>query len=140
MKKIALLIVLTFGVTVTSFAQRTISINYTNEKVKTLAEEVYKNETQYLTPEHLASYKEFLNRVEITEATDDQLKYGDFPLISTLTLKDKYNPELNYDKGPDFDINKFNPLKYFFVTDKSGESTYYRIYNTKYMVRLLPNK
>lgn len=139
MKKVFFFLVMFVVFSASLFAQKNIHINYTDEKVKTLAEEVYKNETQYLTPGHLSMYKTFLNRIEIVEASDDQLKYGGFPLISTLILKNKYNPDLDYDKGPNFDINSFNPLKYFFVIGKDGASNYYRIYNTKYLVKLLPN-
>lgn len=138
MKKIVLLFVLTMSVALNSFAQKKITIKYTDEKIQALAKEVYNNETQYLTEEHLKIYKSYLNRIEIAEATEEQLKNGNYPLISTLVLKNKYNNDLDYDKGPNFDAQSFNGLKYFFVSDNKTATTYYRIYGTPYVVRLMP--
>lgn len=122
------------------FAQKQVKVDFASN-VSTLAKEVYNNETQYQTAEHLSFYKDFLNRVEIIDITGNKaMLNGNYKLISTLSLVSKYNPDLDYDKGPNFDITKFNPLKYFFDTDKTGLSEYYRIYQTNYLVRLLPNK
>lgn len=121
--------------TVNIMAQRRLSIEYSDEKVIKCAVEVYQKSTQYLTLGHLQSYKEYLSHVELYEATNEQIATGNYPLISTLTLKNKYNVDLDYDKAPNFDIEKFNPLKYFFVTDENGVSPFYRIYGTNYLVR-----
>lgn len=120
-------------------AQKEVKIDYSDSKVQALAKEVYANEVQYLTKEHLAVYKDFLNRIEIRDISGEKSN-NNYKLISTLTLVNKYNPELDYDKGPNFDIYTFNPLKYFFLTNENGGSDFYRIYQTNYVVRLVPVK
>lgn len=121
--------------TVNVIAQRRLSIEYNDEKVIKCAVEVYRTHTEFLTLGYLQSYKEYLSHIELYEATNEQIATGNYPLISTLTLKNKYNVDLDYDKAPNFDIEKFNPLKYFFVTNEDGASPFYRIYGTNYLVR-----
>lgn len=123
------------------FAQKQIKIDYSDNKVAELAKEVYGDVVEYQTAEHIALYKKFLNQIEIVDITNNQaMLNGNYKLISTLSLVSKYNPDLDYDKGPNFDIQKFNPLKYFFDTNEEGATEYYRIYQTNYLIRVLPSK
>lgn len=127
--------------TLNSFSQKQIKANYSDEMVKALANEVYGEYSEYQTPELLNYYKQVLNNVEIIEVSNEEINSGKYALISTLVLKNKYNQDLDYDKGPNFDISKFNPLKYFFVNSNAdGSSPYYRIYQANYLVRYNPNK
>ncbi len=130
-----ILVLMSLLMTVNIMAQRRLSIEYSDEKVIKCAVEIYQKSTQYLTLGHLQSYKEYLTHFEFYEATNEQIATGNYPLISTLTLRNKYNVDLDYDKGPNFDIEKFNPLKYFFLTDENGMSPFYKIYGTNYLVR-----
>lgn len=122
-----------------SFSQTQIKLNFSDEKVNELAKEVYQDAEQYLTDQHLKSYKEFLNRIEIIEVSKEEIEKGNYPLISKLILVSKYNNAIDYDKGPDFNIYNFNPLKYFWIIKKDGSSDYIRIYGENYLIRLLPN-
>ena len=123
-----------------AFSQEKINLDLSDANLIKLASEVYNEDTQYLTPAHLSGYTDFLNRIEIIKVSDEYLAAGHYKLISTLDLMSKYNPDLDYDKGPNYDINTFNPLKYFWVTEKDGSSDYYGIYQTNYLIRLLPKK
>ncbi len=141
MKTKMIFMFLTLFVALNSFSQKQINVAYSDEKVKNLASEVYGEYTEYQTPELLSYYKEVLNNVEILEVSNEEINTGNYSLISTLILKNKYNQDLDYDKGPNFDINNFNPLKYFFVNSNAdGSSPYYKIYKTNYLVRYNPNK
>lgn len=120
------------------FSQEKIYLDFSEQVVKKLASEVYSQDTQYLTQAHLSGYNDFLNRIEIIKVSDEYLAAGNYKLISTLDLMSKYNPDLDYDKGPNFDINTLNPLKYFWETKEDGSSNYYGIYQTNYLIRLLP--
>lgn len=123
-----------------TFSQKVMSLNLSDEKVKVWAKEIYAGVDAYLTAEHLALYQQTAMRIEIVLVSDEFLVNRNFKLISTLGLMNKYNPDLDYDKGPVFDIKTFNPLKYFFPSENTdGSSNYYRIYQTNYLVRLLPN-
>lgn len=122
-----------------SFAQRKVEMNYSFEKVKALAKEVYADVQEYQTDQHIYDYMEYLNQIEIVEMTTEEIAAGNYPLISTLILRNKYNQDLVYDKGPDFNINQFNGLKYFYtVPQGASASPYYRIYGTNYLVRYTP--
>ena len=122
-----------------TFSQKQVKLNLSDERVKELAKEVYQDTEQYLSKRHLQSYKELLNRIEIIEVSKEEIDKGNYPLISTLILVSKYNTNIDYDKGPGFNIYDFNPLKYFWVMKEDGSSDYYRIYNENYLIRLLPN-
>lgn len=122
-----------------TYSQVQIKLNTSDESVKKSALEVYKETEQYLQKQHLQFYKELIERVEIIEVSKAEIEKGNYPLISTLSLVSKYNSDLDYDKGPNFNILNFNPLKYFWITEKDGSSKYYRIYGENYLIRLLPN-
>lgn len=132
---------LTLFVAFISFSQKQVNVEYSDQKVKDLASEVYGEYTEYQTPELLKYYKQVLNNTEIIEVSNEEMNAGNYSLISALILKNKYNQDLDYDKGPNFDITNFNPLKYFFVNSNAdGSSPYYKIYKTNYLVRYNPNK
>jgi hypothetical protein len=134
-----LIIMLFLSFSFLSFSQTEIRLNFSDDKVKELAKEVYQDAEQYLTKKHLQSYKEFLNRIQIIEVSQEEMNKVNYPLISTLMLVSKYNSNIDYDQGPDFNINNFNPLKYFWIIKKDGSSDYYRINKDNYLIRLLPN-
>jgi len=69
-----------------SFSQTEIRLNFSDDKVKELAKEVYQDAEQYLTKKHLQSYKEFLNRIQIIEVSQEEMNKVNYPLISTLML------------------------------------------------------
>jgi hypothetical protein len=133
-----ILLILFSLISISAFSQERVYLDLSKQTVLKLASEVYNEDTQYLTPAHLSGYTDFLNRIEIIKVSDEYLVAGHYKLISTLDLMSKYNPDLDYDKGPNYDINTFNPLKYFWVTEKDGSSDYYGIYQTNYLIRLLP--
>lgn len=134
-----LITALVFIIPFIAFNQTQIKLISSEERVKELATEVYKDSKEYLQKQHLQFYKELIERVEIIEVSKAEIEKGNYPLISTLSLVSKYNSDLDYDKGPNFNILNFNPLKYFWITEKDGSSKYYRIYGENYLIRLLPN-
>ena len=107
-----------------------------NSRVVAFSEEVYMNCPQYVTPELLSIYSSQIDRVKLIEVNSrSQKKY---PLLSTIPLRKKCNPNLAYDDSV-VNILDFNPLKYFFNFN-SQENLYYRIENSKYVVVILPSK
>lgn len=106
------------------FAQKVDPKNYDK-----FIEEVYGG-TEYVAKVHVDFYHKLLNAVEVKK-WDGQ----DYPALETIDLVNKYNPSLKYDIGKDFTANKFNPLKYFFLTNVKQV---YRVTNTNYMIVVEP--
>jgi hypothetical protein len=100
-------------------------------KTKNYAEEVYKDYTIYTTPAHLALYEENLSRVEIkTIAASGNENYA---LLSSVDLKNKYNPQLTRDNAGNFNPSQFNALKYLFDFYPKQDKTY-RVDNSQYVI------
>jgi len=59
-----------------------------------------------------------------------------YPKLSEFPLFDVYNKELKRDEF--FDINNFNILKYNLIFFSDQKQMYYRIDNTDYLIKILP--
>ena len=93
--------------------------------------EVYKDHPEYMTPQHIVLYEENLSRVEIRQLQANEA--GVFPLLSSVALKNKYNPSLTTDYGNNFHPGTFNALKYLFSFYPKTDETYH-VDNTTYVV------
>lgn len=110
------------------------NINDANaQQVNAKIQEVYGDKTQEIAqndPERIKVLNDLLdNRIKIVESPivgDDK-----YPKLSTVSLANKYNPNLQRDVV--FDPNNFNPLKYNmdFFTSKVQ---IYRVDNTDYII------
>ena len=109
-----------------TFSQKVQSSNY-----ESYMQEVYGG-TPYLEDSHKREYIEFMKKVEV-KVWDGQ----DYPILETVYLKDKYNPNLKYDFGQKFDPLNFNPLKYQFDFYRESKSVY-RVRDSKYMIVIYP--
>lgn len=129
--KNVLLILLAFFSSTEAFSQ----IKLDENKVNQFAKEVFLSSIEYTTPEHLELYKDQIRRISILKTAeinaDTQLQS-----IFSLSLKNKYNPSLQYDNGVNFIPSNFNPLKYFFPN--SDAPLYYKINGTDYIIQVNP--
>lgn len=92
-------------------------------------EEVYGG-TPYMTGELKAIYIRDMSKVVVKKWDGKE-----YPYLDEIDLVGKYNPNLRYDIGKDFDNENFNPLKYFFnYTTKQV----LRVRNTDYMIVIDP--
>lgn len=102
-----------------------------NVKTKNYAEEVYKDYAAYTSPTHLALYEENLSRVEVK--TMPAASTENYTLLSSVDLKNKYNPQLTRDNAGNFNPSQFNALKYLFDFYPKQDKTY-RVDNTQYLI------
>ncbi len=100
-------------------------------KAQTYAQEVYKDQTVYMSPQHMLVYQEWLSRVEIQ--TIPQAANETYTLLSSIGLKDKYNPALQRDNAQNFNPVSFNPFKYFFEFETKTDKAY-RVDQTNYVI------
>jgi hypothetical protein len=100
-------------------------------KAQTYAQEVYNDQTVYMSPQHMLVYQEWLSRVEIK--TVPQSPSETYTLLSTVGLKNKYNPGLQRDNAQNFNPASFNPFKYFFEFETKADKTY-RVDQTNYVI------
>lgn len=99
-------------------------------KLPALYNEVYSNSPYVLTPSVEKKYKGYLNRVSfIVEKKKSNEQYV---LLSSVSHKDKYNPNLNYDLD-NFKIEDFNPFKYHFNFN-STEDQIFRVDSTDFLL------
>ena len=104
--------------------------------VQVYASEVYRDCPDYAGPEYLANYAERLQRVEIRQ---EPVTSGEtYPKLSSVSLKNKCNPELVRDEL-NFNAGAFNALKYRF-NFQSQVQQIYRVDNTAYIIVLHPKK
>lgn len=99
--------------------------------------EVYADMDIYKTSEHKNLCLKKLERTIIHTVPFGE--YPECPLLSTLPLKNKYNPNLQSDLN-NFDTSKFNPLKYGFNYTSTSTTYYYRVDNSNYIIEIKPNK
>jgi len=100
-------------------------------KARKDAEEVYKGYPQYMTPESMAVYEEWLSRVEIKQ---QPITTGEhYILLSSVDLKNKYNTDMVRDYASNFNAVSFNPLKYFFDFYTKQDKVY-RVDDTPYII------
>ena len=100
-------------------------------------QEVYGDKYQEIStndPERIKLLSDLLeNRIKIVEVSS--VGEDKYPKLSSVSLLNKYNPNLTRDVA--FDMNTFNPLKYnlnFFST----KTEVYRIDNTDYLLVIQP--
>lgn len=132
MKKLLLLSLVVLSVYCSADAQTAATSNQqVSIKTKNYAEEVYKDYTIYTTPAHLALYEENLSRVEVK--TIPASNNENYTLLSSVDLKNKYNPQLTRDNAGNFNPLQFNALKYLFDFYPKQDKIY-RIDNSQYLI------
>lgn len=99
--------------------------------------EVYADMDIYKTSEHKKLYLKNIERIIIHTVPFGE--YPECPLLSTVPLKNKYNPNLQSDLN-NFDTSKFNPLKYSFNYTSTSITYYYRVDNSNYIIEIKPNR
>lgn len=113
-------------------------LNYSDELIKEMATEVFKDCPQYTTDEYINLYKKRFEKVSIIKL-ERGAKKQDILItkrLSSIGLKNKCNTELKRDSGDSFDPDKFNILKYFFPINKDVKATYILVDNTNYVIRI----
>ena len=121
-----------------SFAQTVDTSNPAfKARAKTAIEEVYKGYPEYMTPEHIQRYEEKLSRVEIKQQPAKAQE--NYPLLSSIILKNKYNPALTREYGNNFNPDTFNALKYFFDFNAKQE-VIYRVDDSPYIIVIHPKQ
>jgi hypothetical protein len=132
MKRLLLTSLIVLSACYSSNAQTTAaSDQQINIKTKNYAEEVYKDYTAYTSPTHLALYEENLSRVEVKTVPASSTE--NYTLLSSIDLKNKYNPQLTRDNAGNFNPSQFNALKYFFDFYPKQDKIY-RVDNTQYLI------
>ena len=116
--------------------QKTSVSNQNNSELhsKTIefSNEVYRDCPEYKTIDFLEIYSSQIYQVEIIEVpTTESLT---FPLLSSIPLRNKCNPELNRDEE-NFDKENFNPLKYLFNYSTYTDQ-YFIVDNSNFVVHL----
>ena len=79
----------------------------------------------------MQSYRDWLSRVEIK--TIPQSAAENYTLLSSVGLKNKYNPALQRDNAQTFNPANFNPFKYFFEFATKTDKIY-RVDQTDYVI------
>ena len=120
------LIFITFSVVFNSFSQE-VSIH---PKTVQFSTEVFRNCVQYTQQQNLIEYSKQISQVSIIELPEN--KRVGLPFLSQFQLKNKCNSELVRDEL-NFDIQNFNPLKYFF-NFYSENDQYIQVDNTSYVI------
>jgi hypothetical protein len=138
MKRIFIASLLLLGVAVNGKAQ---SVNTSDPAFKAKAmvdiEEVYQGYPQYMTPTHIQAYEENLSRVEIKQ--QPIAPNENYPLLSSIILKNKYNTAMVRDYASNFNAATFNPLKYFFEFYAKQEKIY-RVDDSPYIIVVHPKQ
>lgn len=105
-------------------------------KLNLFVYEAYRDCPEYRTESYMERYLVWLNQVVI-----HQVDLGEYPqcrLLSTVSSKNKCNPNLNYSLD-NFSPQNFNPFKYRF-NFQNEVSTYYRVDNTNYIIEIKPKR
>ena len=92
--------------------------------------EVFKDCMQYTQQQYLMEYSKQISQVSIIELPEN--KRQALPFLSQVPLKNKCNSQLIRDEL-NFDIQNFNPLKYFF-NFYSENDQYIQVDNTSYVI------
>ena len=106
-------------------------------KVAEFAKEVFFDCDQYAQEVYFEDYQYMIEQVEIL-ILDDQEKLNQFPLLSTIMLKNKCNKTMEYDTESKFSKDTFNPLKYFFPFYTENTKLYH-VDGTNYVIRIKGN-
>lgn len=131
MKKKLTLVLMFFTSTNLILAQ-----NEIDPRVAKFANEVYLNCPQYAGSQYFEEYSRYINQVSFAKTTDSRYVNTQFPLLSSVGLKNKCNYELKTDQE-NFNQENFNPLKYFFDFEKSYTQIF-QIENTDVLVIINP--
>src|SRR3989338_1169782 len=102
-----------FLVTLAGFSQTEFRIDPNQDRVQAWANEVYRDCPEYASSAHVEIYTEQVKKVSIVEVADLSNKYN-ITELSGVGLKNKCNPDLDYESGDSFSPENFNPLKYSF--------------------------
>ncbi|ARV09108.1 hypothetical protein BTO05_05455 [Winogradskyella sp. PC-19] len=95
----------------------------------------YADKLVYNNPQRLLSFKDILrNRVVIKRYEKKDL--SSLKRLSQVKLVKSINPGLQKDNS--FNVESFNPLKYGFNFFSRKRAEYYRVYNTQYLITILP--
>lgn len=108
----------------------------TVEQVTNRLDNVYGSDFLLQNPELPAVYAKIINeRIDyiVTEVTTDE-KY---PLLSSVPLMTKLNPEIQGANFSNFNLSEFNPLAYY-IDYFSDRTQVYRIDNTDYIMVIKP--
>lgn len=140
--KLILLITFIIIIASNSFSQENIKAQKSEENievlVKTHLEELYGDYYQkYIgnNPEKLQQLIDFYKRCEFIPHEDISNDIV-FENISTLYLKDKYNPNvIQHDNSTIFEIESFNIFKYF-LNKYNSEDIYYKVYDTDIILKI----
>ncbi len=100
------------------------------------AKEVYKGHPEYQTEGSINDYMEILSRVTVRNY--NPVSDAGLPFLSSVPLRNKYNPELSSDVQG-FNPGEFNILKYqlsFFPP----QTLSFRVDNTNYVVAIAPKQ
>ena len=122
-----------------SFQNTNTQTAYTREQITTFIREVFVDQADVLvlnsTSGRFELIENFLHRfIMINQPQYAEKKY---PLLSSLPLLNKYNPNLSRDGI--VNPNTFNPLKYHFPM-VSMKKEIYRVDNTDYVIIIEPIK
>lgn len=108
------------------------------ENIDSKIKEVYGDHSKSLVFDDVQRYnflRDLLNsRVEIVEV--DNEKQTQYEKLSSISLYDRYNPDLKRDEV--FDIKLFNPLKYKLNFYESKKTVIYSVDNTNYIIIVHP--
>jgi hypothetical protein len=103
-------------------------------KLNDFIQEVYQNCPQYQDSLRIQMGTDYLQRTIIHTVSLDQ--YPECPLLSSVSKKDKCNPEMDYSLE-NFSPDTFNPLKYHFQY-YSPTPTYFRVDGKEYIIEIKP--
>lgn len=104
-------------------------------------EQVVEQQLKDLYGEYYSAYGE--NRLDYYKSIYDRIEFltGDYipaevPNISTVTVKEKYNPSvIQHDNLTSFNQDHFNVFKYH-IPYESKTDVYYRLYNTNVVMKI----
>lgn len=118
----------------TGFSQTEFRIDPNQDQVQSWANEVYRDCPEYASSAHVEIYTAQAKKVSIVEVADLSNRYN-ITELSSVGLKNKCNPDLDYESGDSFSPENFNPLKYFFDFNAS-EDQMYLVNGTHYIITI----
>lgn len=105
------------------------------QNVQAYLNEVYRDCPQYATEEYVRINQMFIERIVVHSISLEE--YPECPNLSDVALKNKCNPDLNYDLNG-FSPETFNPFKYHFQ-QQARESLYFRVNNQPFIIEIKAN-
>ena len=122
-----------------SFQNTNTQTAYTREQITTFIREVFVDQADVLVLNSTSGRFELIEKFLYRFKMVNQPQYAEkkYPLLSSLPLLNKYNPNLSRDRI--VNPNTFNPLKYHFPM-VSKKKEIYRVDNTDYVIIIEPIK